>query len=87
MIAPKDGKLVIDFVFLMITFLIHCFSIYLTYHNTCILFIKEELTYIFVLRNLFLPVKVPKFVYSSDNLLSKSRFNIYNAIFCAYVYI
>ena len=34
--------------------------------------------------NLFSSVKVPKFVYSSENLLSKSRFNIYNAIFCAY---
>ena len=36
--------------------------------------------------NLFSPVKVPKFVYSSENLLSKGRFNLYNAIFCAYIY-
>ena len=55
-----------------------------TYHN--IVFIKEELTYIFVLMNLFSPVKVPKFVNCSENPLSKSSCNIYNAIFC-YIYI
>ena len=36
--------------------------------------------------NLFSPVKVPKFVNCSENLLSKSSCNIYNAIFC-YIYI